>query len=262
MAGRPVKGCADWFPHFANASDASKTLAALENRYGSAGYMAWFKLLERLTGAPNHTLSCKTTDETEFLAAKLKLTPEQLELIVGKMAHLGGIDPELWQHRILWSQNLVDNLAPVYEKRRQKPPQRPGISGTEIAERQTAISGTETPISATETPISVPESAASRVERVERVERESRVEPTHPTLPSSRLVTSDELVGSALESFKLIQENLTKLRGADLIEARSACQGYSPEWIRAAVQEACEQNKRTWKYTAAILRRWKSEGRR
>ena len=164
--GRPAKMGCDWFPHFGNASDASKTVTILENHFGAEGYATWFKLLERLTTANNHIIDCRNAEETEFLAAKLHLPPERLEIILNKLVELGAIDQTLWGKRTIWCQNLVDNLKPVYDNRRQELPHKP------------LISTTDKPITTIETPISSPESTAR--EEGSRGSRESRENPPDP----------------------------------------------------------------------------------
>jgi DnaD/phage-associated family protein len=61
--------------------------------------------------------------------------------------------------------------------------------------------------------------------------------------------------------FGLYEENigpLTPLIGDALKDAE---QSYAPEWIRDAIELAVRNNKRSWSYCEAILRRWKEEGR-
>ncbi|NLE26647.1 MAG: DnaD domain protein, partial [Clostridiaceae bacterium] len=36
---------------------------------------------------------------------------------------------------------------------------------------------------------------------------------------------------------------------------------YEPSWIMDALKETAVQNKRSWAYTEAILKRWQKEGR-
>jgi hypothetical protein len=159
MTGRPVKRSADWFPHDGHASDQSKTITILENHFGAEGYMAWFKLLERLSTTENHIITCRNVEDAEFLAAKLKLSPERFEQILGKMAELDGIDRDLWRERTIWCQNLVDRLAPVYQNRKQELPHKP------------LVTTTDKPISRLETPISTTDNTQREV--VERGSRES-----------------------------------------------------------------------------------------
>jgi len=51
--------------------------------------------------------------------------------------------------------------------------------------------------------------------------------------------------------------NITPLIAEDLKEAESR---YPPEWVREAIREAVELNKRNWRYIERILRRWETEG--
>jgi hypothetical protein len=161
--GRLAKRSADWFPHDGHASDRSRTLTILENRFGAEGYMAWFKLLERLSTAQGHAISCRNPEETEFLAAKLRLTPDRFEQIISKMAALEGIDCDLWESdRVIWCQNLVDNLKPSYDKRRQELPPRPSPQAGARAQRFPRGAGISVPemgVSVPEMGVSVPESA-------------------------------------------------------------------------------------------------------
>lgn len=42
---------------------------------------------------------------------------------------------------------------------------------------------------------------------------------------------------------------------------QEAVEEYSPQWIEDAIGEAVQHNARNWKYVAAILKRWKADGR-
>jgi DNA replication protein len=61
--------------------------------------------------------------------------------------------------------------------------------------------------------------------------------------------------------FRLYEENigpLTPLIADALNDAEST---YPAEWVAEAIELAVKHNKRSWKYSEAILRRWKEEGR-
>ncbi len=61
--------------------------------------------------------------------------------------------------------------------------------------------------------------------------------------------------------FRLYEENigpLTPLIADALTDAEST---YPAEWVAEAIELAVKHNKRSWKYSEAILRRWKEEGR-
>ncbi len=61
--------------------------------------------------------------------------------------------------------------------------------------------------------------------------------------------------------FKLYENHigpLTPMIAETLKEAEAA---YPPEWVEEAIRIAVENNVRKWRYTEAILERWKEEGR-
>ena len=69
------------------------------------------------------------------------------------------------------------------------------------------------------------------------------------------------LIGERTNLFALYEQNigpLTPLIG-DIL--RQAERDYPAAWIKEAIQIAVEQNKRSWKYIEAILRRWQAEGK-
>lgn len=154
--GRKEKNTVDFFSHDADAS-SSKTLTILEARFGAEGYATWFKLLELLSASRNHIYVYRNAEDFEYLSAKLKLIPEKLEEILRKMAELEAIDPELLKHRVIWCQNLVDRLKPIYHRRAFPLPCRPQIvDGNLISVNSNSISdsrvGTEMPLSYAEIP--------------------------------------------------------------------------------------------------------------
>ena len=61
--------------------------------------------------------------------------------------------------------------------------------------------------------------------------------------------------------FSLYEENIGIITPLIAEELQDAEQTYPSPWIGDAIQEAVQQNKRSWRYIAAILRRWAQEGR-
>ena len=61
--------------------------------------------------------------------------------------------------------------------------------------------------------------------------------------------------------FKLYEENIGPLTPLIADMLKDAEKIYSYEWIVDAIELAVTNNKRNWKYTEAILKRWKEEGR-
>ncbi|MCH7616331.1 MAG: DnaD domain protein [Chloroflexi bacterium] len=60
--------------------------------------------------------------------------------------------------------------------------------------------------------------------------------------------------------FALYEENIGSITPLIAEELKDAEQRYPAQWLREAVREAVELNKRSWRYVASILRRWETEG--
>lgn len=125
---RPHKQTVDYFPHDANASDGT-TLTILESKFGNDGFAFWFKLLERLCASDGHVMDCRNAARWQFLLAKTHLDEDTAISLLDTLAELQAIDQELWGGKIIWSQNLVNNLADVYRNRRSPLPQKPIFNG-------------------------------------------------------------------------------------------------------------------------------------
>ncbi len=61
--------------------------------------------------------------------------------------------------------------------------------------------------------------------------------------------------------FRLYEENIGPLTPLIADTLRDAEGEYSPAWVADAIDVAVSNNKRSWAYCQAILRRWKDEGR-
>ena len=61
--------------------------------------------------------------------------------------------------------------------------------------------------------------------------------------------------------FRLYEENIGPLTPLIADALKDAEETYSTEWIADAIELAVKNNKRNWKYSEAILKRWKEEGR-
>ena len=60
--------------------------------------------------------------------------------------------------------------------------------------------------------------------------------------------------------FTLYEQNIGAITPLIADDLKDAEQRYPAEWVRAAIRESVEANKRSWRYIASILRRWESEG--
>ena len=61
--------------------------------------------------------------------------------------------------------------------------------------------------------------------------------------------------------FSLYEQNIGMLTPMIAEELKEAEKIYPVDWIESAFREAVSMNKRSWKYIARILERWKTEGK-
>jgi len=143
---RPQKQTVDYFSHDADASQG-RTLSILFNNFGHEGISCWWQLLERISSTNNHVISLRNGEDLEYLAAKLRFHSDRLKEILVKMAELEAIDSKLFEHGLIWSQNLVDRLEQVYKTRKQTLPLKPSLitKDTKLIKKETELPIPETP---------------------------------------------------------------------------------------------------------------------
>ena len=136
--GRPQKDTIDFFPHYVNEY---KVVKILEDNFGAEGYAGYYKLLELIGSTEFYKPIMKTDLDKQYVGYRAGLNQTTLKQMIELLVKIGHVDKELWQNeRMIWIQNFVNELKPVYEKRGRPLPTKDGI-----------ISGTETHISGTET---------------------------------------------------------------------------------------------------------------
>lgn len=127
---RPQKYTIDYFPHLCKQG---KTMYIIESRYGNDGYAFWFKLLEILATTRGHYYEANDPIQLEFLGAKTRLSVEKTQLLLDLLAGLDAIDKDLWvNHKLIWCQNLVNNVSDVYENRKGLLPDKPYYDGDKL----------------------------------------------------------------------------------------------------------------------------------
>jgi DNA replication protein len=62
--------------------------------------------------------------------------------------------------------------------------------------------------------------------------------------------------------FTLYEQNIGLLTPMIADELREAEKLYPTDWLRDAIKEAVNQNKRKWSYISAILEHWSAEGKK
>ena len=124
---RVQKDVVSYFPHDADACTGD-TLTVLQSRFGNDGYAFWFKLLEKLALTDGHCLDVSNPTKWQIFIAKMGVdeitTVEMMKILVEMQA----IDKDLWDSKLIWCQNLVNNVADVYKNRKRELPQKPIIT--------------------------------------------------------------------------------------------------------------------------------------
>jgi hypothetical protein len=175
-----------------------------------------------------HFLHLENSADWEFLQAKTRLYGDKCREILDLLARLDAIDRELWEsHRVVWSQNFVDGIAPVYRNRGVETPSKPSFYT-----RKPSDGG-----------VSTPENPQSRVE-------ESRVEDSTICAPSD---AQDEN-GNFGESVEAEQVTATpdgdklseKSRPRSLFKIRRQKQLFDEFWAKYPKKRSKGQAERAW----------------
>lgn len=166
--GALPKQTVEYFPHFVRVG---VTRRVLEAQYGNDGYAFWYKLLETLCTNKGHVFDFShNLSRLDFLTFVHMGEDKALEILNLLAFDLGVIDKNLWAtKRVIWSQNLVDYLAPVYKKRAIK--EKPSRPLSAPARSGYAISDTG---NGSDKPIPAPDMAFPAPEIPEVKEREER----------------------------------------------------------------------------------------
>ena len=131
MARLPKIGV-DYFPHYVGSRDA-KMLYILKSKFGNDGYAFWYQLLEMLGAEKGLYYACDKPANWLYLTASTGVSEELAEDILNMLVELDAIDADLWlSHRIVWCQEFVDQLDPIYRKRRQDTPSKPSFESDEV----------------------------------------------------------------------------------------------------------------------------------
>lgn len=117
MAGRKNKYTVDYFPHYCKGVE-SKTMFILENKFGLVGYAVWYKTLELLGKSEYHYIDLREETDLLFLISKLGITEDKFGEIYDLLAKLEAIDLELWNNKIVFSDNFVFNVEDAYVRRK------------------------------------------------------------------------------------------------------------------------------------------------
>jgi DnaD/phage-associated family protein len=99
----------------------------------------------------------------------------------------------------------------------------------------------------------------------ELVESKSGVDTEEVGLAASASASVNESVNAsasekAAQVFRVYEREIGPLTPTIADDIKQALVDHPPEWTVAAMEEAARNNKRSWKYCLAILKRWGSDG--
>lgn len=233
---RPKKATADFFPHFVGHG---KTLFNIEADFGNDGYAFWFKLLELLGQSEHHYYDCNKPKEWRYLLSKTRFSEENAICILDMLAELEAIDGELWEHKIIWSQNFIDNLAELYSRRSVNPYTKEEIK--DLCTPKTPVNG-----------INDNNNPHSRVE--DSIEENSRRTP-----PKSPPVDRESINDIDNDGYKRIVKAFNNnIHPITPFEAEGLTEwlidGVEPELVIWAIKQAVINGIRTARYIDAIIR--------
>jgi len=235
---RPSKQVVDYFPHYAASG---KTIFILENKFGNDGYAFWFKLLELLASTEGHSFRIGNPTDREFLLAKTKVSEEKANEILNVLAELDAIDKELYDEKIIWSQNFVDNLADVYKKRIVSAPEKPDKNGFRTGNTNSiGVSDSGNPQSKV------------KERRVKKsIEKES--------IETEIFGGQEELMARLCEVWEKSGYGSLNTNTAEKLLADSEI--FTEAWVMEAIGLGNERSARSYSYVKGILNSWQTKGK-
>lgn len=240
---RPRKETVDYFPHIATSG---KTIFILESQFGNDGYAFWFKTLELLASTDGHVIDCRNTSEWKFLLAKTNVSEDIGSRILDQLAELEAIDYELWQSKVIWSDNFIKNIADVYKNRKTGLPKKPVIKvSTSRNPSEDELSPVETIAQASNHQQSTNRNPQSKV-------KETKVNKTK--------VNYTENSQSQLQSvLHFYQNNFGMLSNYIQSDLMQWCSDLSPDLAIKAMQIA-QENQKSYNYAKGIMQNWLTKG--
>ena len=135
---RPIKQTVDYFPH---VTKHNKTIPLLKSKFGAAGYAVFFQTLELLGRSEGHFYDISDEIDWLFFVSEMGLSETETRLILDFCARLNAIDKELYENGIIWSENFIENLKTVYERRKSEMPSKP------VIENRNRVNDSNNPVS-------------------------------------------------------------------------------------------------------------------
>ena len=131
---RPESKNVFYFPHY---TKSTIELDLIEHKYNSEGYKAYYRLQELVADADYHRLSLATQDEKDMFELGMNCKQEVVDDVIRILLDRGRIDRELWENEsVIWMQDFVETLKPVYLNRRKPLPDKNIVSTCSNTEKR------------------------------------------------------------------------------------------------------------------------------
>ncbi len=130
---RPETKNVFYFPHY---TKSTIELDLIEHKHGSEGYKTYYRLLELVADADYHQFSVATKDEKVMFDLGMNCENEVIDDVIRILIDRGRIDRQLWEDEcIIWMQDFVETLKPVYANRRKPLPDKNLVSTCKNTEK-------------------------------------------------------------------------------------------------------------------------------
>ena len=131
---RPESKNVFYFPHYTHST---KELDLIEYKHGGEGYMAYYRLMELVADADYHQLFVVTEDDKAMFDLGMNCKQEVIDDVIRILVEKGRIDKKLWEdENIIWMQDFVETLKPVYVNRKKELPSKEMVSTRKNTEKR------------------------------------------------------------------------------------------------------------------------------
>lgn len=131
---RPESKNVFYFPHY---TKKTFELEFIEHQHNSEGYKAYYRLMELVADADYHRLSLNTEDEKAMFYMGMKCDKDVIDDVIRILIGRGRIDKQLWEEKnVIWMQDFVETLKPVYVNRRKPLPTKDLVSTSNNIEKR------------------------------------------------------------------------------------------------------------------------------
>ena len=131
---RPESKNVFYFPHY---TKSTIELDLIEHKHKSEGYKAYYRLMELVADADYHRLSVASENDKVMFDLGMNCNEEVVNDVIKILIDKGRVDKQLWEEEsIIWMQDFVETLRPVYVNRRKPLPTKNLVSTSNNIEKR------------------------------------------------------------------------------------------------------------------------------